>query len=99
MTVRLTRWDITDHLQTDEDRALFLEACIDEAGDDSAFMVQALCAIARAKGVDDLAAIAGVDPASLSDDCELSFDTFLKAIRALGLQLHAEVVPTHAGQG
>lgn len=96
MTTRLTRWDITDPLRTDEERALFLEACIDEAGDDSAFMVQALRTIARAKRVDDLAAIAGVDPASLSDDCELNFDTFLKAIRALGFQLHAEVVPTHA---
>lgn len=97
MTIRLTRWDITDHLRTDEERALYLEACIDEAGDDSAFMVQALRTIARAKGVDDLAAIAGVDPASLSDDCELSFDTFLKATRALGLQLRAEVMPARAG--
>jgi probable addiction module antidote protein len=96
MTIRLTRWEVTDHLQTDEERALFLDACIDEAGDDSAFMIQALRTIARAKGVDDLAAIAGVDPASLSDDCELTFDAFLKAIRALGLQLHVEVVPTHA---
>jgi len=95
MTIGLTRWEITDHLQTDEERALFLEACIDEAGDDSAFMVQALRTIARAKGVDDLAAIAGVDPASLSDDCELSFDTFLKVTRALGLQLHADVAPVH----
>ncbi|MGV8863815.1 MAG: DNA-binding protein [Pseudomonas sp.] len=96
MTIRLTRWEVTDHLQADEERALFLEACIDEAGGDSAFMVQALRTIARASRIDDPAAIAGVDPASLSDDCELSFDTFLKVTRALGLQLHAEVVPAHA---
>lgn len=73
-----------------------MRPCIDEAGDDSAFMVQALRTIARAMKVEDLAAIAGVDPTSLSDDCELSFDSFLKAIRALGFQPHAEVVPTHA---
>jgi DNA-binding phage protein len=32
--MQLRNWDSAKHLKTPEDMALYLEACIDEAGDD-----------------------------------------------------------------
>jgi probable addiction module antidote protein len=81
-TSALSKWDIGDHLKTEEDMALFLDACFQEAGDDAAFIVKALGAIARAKGRAQLVSEAGEgDP---------SFATILKAIGALGLRLRIE---------
>ena len=39
MGIKTTRWDSAEHLKTDEDIQLYLEACIEEAGDDPAFIV------------------------------------------------------------
>ncbi len=44
----LRKWDSAEHLKTDEDMALYLEACLQEAGDDAAFIAKALGTIARA---------------------------------------------------
>jgi hypothetical protein len=49
MTIALKEWNILDHLKTQEDIALYLEACFEEAGDDSNFIAQALNDVARAK--------------------------------------------------
>jgi DNA-binding phage protein len=38
--VKLSKWDSAEHLKTDEDMALYLEACLEEAGDDAAFIVK-----------------------------------------------------------
>ncbi len=38
---KLTPWDSAEHLDTDEDIALYLEACFDSAGDDAAFIAKA----------------------------------------------------------
>ena len=46
--IELHKWDSAAYLQTEEDRALYLEACMEEAGDDTAFMAKALANIARA---------------------------------------------------
>lgn len=49
MNVKTKRWDSAEHLKTQEDVQLYLEACIEEAGDDSAFIVHALSVVARAQ--------------------------------------------------
>ena len=49
MAVNTTRWDSTEYLKTEEDVQLYLEACLEEAGDDPAFIAHALSVIARAK--------------------------------------------------
>ena len=49
MTITTTRWDSADYLKTEEDVRLYLEACLEEAGDDPAFIAHALGVIARAK--------------------------------------------------
>ncbi len=33
MVLATTRWDSAEHLKTDEDIRLYLEACLEEAGD------------------------------------------------------------------
>ena len=46
--LKLRKWDSAEHLKTEEDMALYLEACLQEAGDDAAFIAKALGTIARA---------------------------------------------------
>lgn len=47
-TLKLRKWDSAEHLKTEEDMALYFEACLQEAGDDAAFLDKALGNIARA---------------------------------------------------
>ena len=46
--IAISRWDSAEHLKTEEDIRLYLEACLEEAGDDPAFIVHALGVVARA---------------------------------------------------
>lgn len=51
MALSTTRWNSTEYLRTDEDIRLYLEACLEEAGDDPAFIVHALGVISRARNM------------------------------------------------
>ena len=53
--MKLKKWDSAEHLKTEQDIALYLQACIDEAGDDWSLVAKALGNIARARGMTDLA--------------------------------------------
>lgn len=92
-TVKLRKWDSAEHLKTEEDIALYFEACLDEAGDAAAFIAKALGTIARARGMTQLAKDTGLGRESLykalSGEGNPSFATILKVTRALGLRLHA----------
>jgi len=89
-----TRYDVAEHLRTPEEMAEYLEACIEEADGDAAFVAKALGDIARAKGMTQVAKDAGLSRESLykalSGERTPSFDTILKVVAALGLRLHAE---------
>ena len=89
-----TRYDVAEHLRTPAEMAAYLEACLDEADGDAAFVAKALGDIARAKGMTQVARDAGLSRESLykalSGERTPNFDTILKVIRALGLSLHAE---------
>jgi probable addiction module antidote protein len=91
--VTLRKWDVSEHLKTEEDIALYFEACLDEAGDDAAFIAKALGNIARARGMSQLSKDTGLGRESLykalSGEGNPSFATILKVTRALGLRLHA----------
>lgn len=52
MKVKLTDWNIQDYLKTPEDRALYLEAAIEEAvkDNDMDFLAEAFGDVARAMG-------------------------------------------------
>lgn len=94
MALKTTRWDSAEYLKTDEDMAAYLEACMEEAGDDPAFIAQALGTIARAKGMTQLARDTGLARESLykalSAEGNPEFATIWKVIRALGIRLHAQ---------
>ncbi|HLH52951.1 MAG TPA: addiction module antidote protein [Verrucomicrobiae bacterium] len=89
-----TRYDVAEHLRTPREMAAYLEACLEEAGGDAAFIAKALGDIARAKGMGQVARDAGLSRESLykalSGDRSPGFDTVLKVIHALGLRLHAK---------
>ena len=90
-----TRYDVAEHLRTPEEMAAYLEACLEEANGDAAFIAKALGGIARAKGMAQVARDAGLSRESLykalSGERSPGFDTILKVMEALGLKLHAEV--------
>jgi len=90
-----TKYDVSEHLRTPQEMAAYLEACIEDANGDAAFIAKALGDIARAKGMSQVARDAGLSRESLykalSGDRSPGFDTILKVIDALGLRLHAEI--------
>jgi probable addiction module antidote protein len=96
--LKLRKWDSTEHLKTAEDMALYLEACLQEAGDVAAFIAKALGTIARAKGMSQLARDTGLGRESLykalSGEGNPSFTTILKVTAALGIQLYAQPMHT-----
>jgi probable addiction module antidote protein len=89
-----TRYDVAEHLRTPAEMAAYLEACLEEAGGDAAFIAKALGDIARAKGMAQVARDAGLSRESLykalSGERSPGFDTILKVMQALGLRLRAE---------
>ena len=48
-TVALKKWDVLEHIQTEEDMQLYLDACMEEGN--SALIAAALGDIARARGM------------------------------------------------
>ena len=52
MAIITIRWDSAEHLKIEEDIQLYLEACLEEAGDDPNAIIHAFSVIARAKSVD-----------------------------------------------
>ncbi len=89
-----TKYDVSEHLRTPAEMAAYLEACIEEANGNAAFIAKALGDIARAKGMSQVARDAGLSRESLykalSGERSPGFDTVLKVMDALGLRLRAE---------
>jgi probable addiction module antidote protein len=90
-TIKLTKWDSAKYLKTEEDMAAYFAVCLEEAGDDAAFIAHALGVIARARGMTQLAKDTGLGRESLykalSGESNPSFATILKVVKALGLKL------------
>jgi len=90
---KTTPYDSAQYLRTEEDIALYFDACLEEAGDDAAFIAKALGTIARARGMSQLARDTGLGRESLykalSGEGNPSFATILKVTQALGLKLRA----------
>lgn len=89
MAIRTTRWDVTQHLDTDEKIALFLEAVFEEG--DSATIAAAIGEVARARGMSQIAKDAGLSRENLyralSGDGNPEFGTVIKVIKAMGFDL------------
>ena len=85
-----TRWDAVDSLKSDADVAAYLEAAMQEAGDDAAYIAAVLGDIAKARGIMSLAGKTGMTRAglykALAPGGNPSFATILKVTKALGLK-------------
>ena len=86
-----TRWDVTEHLRTEEDARLYLEAAFDEDLGDGRLIRAALGDIVRGRDMSEVAREIGMTherlSEALSEDGSLSFGTVLKIIGALGMRL------------
>ena len=91
---KTAKYDVADHLRNPKEIAAYLEACIEEADGDAAFIAKALGDIARAKGMSKIARETGLSRESLykalSGERAPAFDTILKVMAALGLKLRAQ---------
>src|SRR4030065_2552833 len=91
---KTSHYDVAEHLRTPEEMAAYLEASLEEANDDAAFIAKALGDIARAKSMSQVARDAGLSRErlykALSGERSPDFDTILRVVAALGLKLHAE---------
>ena len=91
MIETFTRWDVTDHLRTEEDARLYLEAAFEEDLGDGRLIRAALGDIVRARDMSELAQEIGmtreVVSEALSENSDPSFGTVLKIVRALGMRL------------
>ena len=90
MSIKTTAWDSAAHLRSDEETAAYMEAALEEG--DTAFIAYALGVVARAKGMTQVAQDAGLSRESLYKALSLegnpSFDTILRVMKALNLELH-----------
>lgn len=95
-TEKFSRYDSASYLVDIEDAAAYLEAALEEDGDDPAFVAQALGTIARSGNISELARRVGMSREglykALSAGGNPSFATIMKVAKALGLKLHFESV-------
>lgn len=86
-----SRYDSADYLKTDEDIARYMEAVMEEGGDDPAYIAHALGVVARARNMSQLARDTGLTREglykALSGEGNPSFATVVKVAHALGLKL------------
>ena len=85
-------FDAAEYLQSDEDCAAYLQACLEQAPDDAAIFAKALGDIARARGMMQLAKDTGLTREglykSLGEQGNPSLSTVMKVMHALGLRMH-----------
>lgn len=85
-------FDAAEYLQSDEDCAAYLQACLEQAPDDASVFAKALGDIARARGMMQLAKDTGLTREglykSLGEQGNPSLSTIMKVMHALGLQMH-----------
>lgn len=86
-----SRYDSADYLKSEQDIVAYLEAVMEEGGDDPAYIAQALGVVARARNMSQLARDTGMSREglykALSEDGNPSFATIVKVAHALGLRL------------
>lgn len=89
--VTFARYDTADYLKSEEDIAAYLEAVMEEGGDDPAYIARALGAVARARNMTALAKEVGMSRVglnkALSGEGNPTLATVLKVAKALGLRV------------
>src|SRR3546814_7775225 len=86
MALKTTPYDSAEYLRTEEERAAYLAACMEEAPEDAAFITHALGVVARSRNMSQLARDTGLTREglykALSDSGNPSFGTVLKVVRS-----------------
>ncbi|WP_145634882.1 addiction module antidote protein [Neorhizobium alkalisoli] len=94
----MKKWDIAEHLDSDERIALFLEAVFEDG--DPATIAAAIGDVARARGMSQVAKDSGLSRENLyralSEDGNPEFATIVKVIRAIGYDLTIVRTPEKA---
>jgi probable addiction module antidote protein len=89
MTHAITKWDVTEHLESDAAIAAYLDAVFEDG--DPALIKAAIADVARARGMTDIATKAGITRAglykALSEQGNPSFTTITAVMKALGVRL------------
>jgi probable addiction module antidote protein len=92
MPVRTTPWDLADQIDTPEHVIAYLDAVFEDG--DPALVSHAIGAIARSRGMSQLARETGLAREglykSLSAEGNPSFATVVSVLKALGIRLHPE---------
>ncbi len=86
-------FDAAEYLETLEDMAGYLDACLEEDSGDGVLIRKALNNISRAYGMSQIARDTGLGRESLykalGSNGNPEFTTILKVLKALGIKLHA----------
>lgn len=89
-------WDVTEYLNDEEDIRLYIEAAMDEAPNDAAFMAKVLGDIARARNISELAKQAGISRETLykvtRGEGNPTLDSISKLANALGFRLTLQAI-------
>jgi probable addiction module antidote protein len=92
---KFAHYSVADYAESEEEMAAFLDACIEEAGENAGYVAAALGDIARARGMAQLAKETGISREglykALSPDGNPSLSTVLKVLKALGLKFVVQV--------
>jgi probable addiction module antidote protein len=98
MPIQLIDYDSADHFKDPDAQAELLRDAIDEG--DPGYLAHALGVIARARGMTEIAHETGMKRQALyralSADGNPKLETIMKVIKALGLRLNIESVPSLA---
>lgn len=98
VAIEMKKWDIAEHLDSDERIALFLEAVFEDG--DPATIAAAIGDVARARGMSQVAKDSGLSRENLyralSEDGNPEFATIVKVIRAIGYDLTIVRTPEKA---
>lgn len=94
MIEAFSRWDVAEHLRTEEDGRLYLEAAFEEDLGDGRLICAALSDIVRGRDMRELAEEIGMTRDGLSEalaeNSGPSLGTVLKIGRALGMRMRVD---------
>ncbi len=97
------RYDSAEHLKDEADIAAYMNAAMEEAGDDPAFVMHALGVVARARGMTQLAEATAITREglykALSGNGNPSFGTVVKVAKAMGLKIEMRPIKAQKTTG
>jgi probable addiction module antidote protein len=89
--IKLQQFDAADYLEGETDIASFMQAAMEDGGDDPAYIARCLGVVARAHSMNQLARETGLSRqnlyTALSGEGDPRLSTLLKIAKAMGLRI------------